>query len=113
MNAIASRFPAVRKALTEIELCGWVGQAAPGDSLEYHRGFLAVDIDARSGRLAEAERHELVRLGRRAYWASQVGRVHLLQRRHGPSDYSYLLIARPHPKTSPVSLSSLLLKEVA
>ena len=34
MNVIASRFPAVRNPLTEIGLCGWVGQAAPGDILE-------------------------------------------------------------------------------
>jgi len=99
--------------LTEMQLCGWLGQATPGDILEYHRGFLAADIDARSGRLAEAQRPELVRLGRRAYWAAEIGRAHLVQRRHGPNDYSYLLLARPHPKTLPVSLSSLLLKEVA
>jgi hypothetical protein len=102
-----------RLLLTEMELCGWLGQAAPGDILEYHRGFLAADIDARGGRLPEHERAELVRLGRRAYWAAEIGRAHLLQRRHGPNDYSYLLIARSHPKTSPVSLSSLLLEEVA
>jgi hypothetical protein len=99
-----------RLLMAEIDLCGWLGQAAPDDRLEYHRGFLAADIDARSGRLAETERRELVQLARRAYWASQIGRAHLVQRRHGPCDYSYLLIARPNPKTSPVSLSSLLLE---
>ena len=108
-----TKSPMPRLLLTEIDLCGWLGQATPDDILEYHRGFLAADIDARSGRLAEAQRLELVRLGRRAFWPSEIGRAHLVQRRHGPDDYSYLLIARPHPKTSNVSLSSLLLMEVA
>lgn len=51
MNVIASRFPAVRNPLTEIDLCGWIGQAAPGDILEYHRGFLALDTMAQGTRL--------------------------------------------------------------
>jgi hypothetical protein len=105
--------PTPRLLLTEIDLCGWLGQAAPGDILEYHRGFLAADGDARSGRVPEHERSELIRVGRRAYRACEIGRAHLVQRRHGPDDYSYLLIARPHPRTSPVSLSSLLLAEAA
>ena len=29
--------------ISEIEFCGWVGQAVPGDRLEYHRGFLVLD----------------------------------------------------------------------
>ena len=32
---------------TETDFCSWVGQAAPGDILEYHRGFLGIDIAAR------------------------------------------------------------------
>ncbi|MFC3119836.1 hypothetical protein ACFOHS_22155 [Jhaorihella thermophila] len=34
-------FITVRAArpLTDIEFCAWVGQAAPGDRLEYHQGF--------------------------------------------------------------------------
>ena len=83
--------PPPRLLLTEMELCGWLGQAAPGDILEYHRGFLAADIDARSGCLPERDQTELVRLGRRAMRAAEIGRAHLVQRRHGPNDYSYLL----------------------
>jgi hypothetical protein len=36
-----------------------------------------------------------------------------VQRRHRSDDYSYLAIARPKPKQASVSLSSLLLAEVA
>jgi hypothetical protein len=39
--------------------------------------------------------------------------IHLVQRRHGSDDYSYLAIARSKPKQASVSLFSLLLAEVA
>ena len=113
MNVITSKFPAVRQALTEIDLCAWVGQAAPGDILEYHRGFLALDTVPQGSRLAERDRAELARVARRAWWAAERGLVHLVQRRHRTDEYSYLAIARPKPKQASVSLSSLLLAEVA
>lgn len=113
MNVIAPRFPVFRKPLTEIALCGWVGQAAPGDMLEYHRGFLALDTMPQGTRLAEQERAELARVARRAWWAAERGLIHLVQRRHSSDDYSYLAIARPKPKQASVSLSTLLLAEVA
>ena len=65
---MASAFvlPGRHLRLTEIELCGWLAQAAPGDTLKYHRGFLALDRTAATRRLPEAEREELERLARRA-----------------------------------------------
>jgi len=113
MNVIASRFPAVRRPLNEIDLCGWVGQAAPGDILEYHRGFLALDTMPQGTRLAERDRAELARVARRAWWAAECGLIHLVQRRHRTNDYSYLAIARPKPRRAAVPLSSLLLAEAA
>jgi hypothetical protein len=99
--------------LTETDLCGWIGQAAPGEALEYYRGFLAMDTFSHGSRLPGRERTELVRVARRAWWASEQKLIHLVQRRHGPDDYSYLAIARPKPKQGSASLSSLLLAEVA
>jgi hypothetical protein len=96
-----------------IDLCGWIGQAVPGDVLEYYRGYLALDTFSHGTRLAERERAELVRLARRAWSAGEQKLIHLVQRRHGPHDYSYLAIARSKPKKAPASLSSLLLAEVA
>ena len=37
------RIPRPRPSISEIELCAWVAQAAPGAVLEYHRGYLALD----------------------------------------------------------------------
>ncbi len=103
----------IRIHLKEIELCAWIGQARPGDVLEYHRGFLALDVMRHGSRLSERDRAELARVGRRALWAAEQDFVHLVQRRHGPDDYSYLAIARPRPRSAPVSLSALVLAEAA
>lgn len=101
------------RALTEIEFCAWVAQAAPGDRLEYHRGFLVLDIFPMLGRLADREREELSRLGLRAFWAAEQGLVHLLQERVGPDRFAYIAVARPKPKHAAASLSALLLEEQA
>ena len=103
----------IRPRIAEIEFCAWLGQAAPGDVLEYHRGFLALDTTPHGTRLSERDRAELSRVARRARWASERRLVHLVQRRHDADDYSYLAIARPKPMAALASLSSLLLPEVA
>lgn len=113
MTGTVTKLPSVHLRIDETDLCGWIGQAAPGDVLQYHRGFLALDTYSQGSRLAQRDRAELVRLARRAWWASEQKLIHLVQRRHGADDYAYLAIARPKPRTAPASLSSLLLAEVA
>ena len=61
----------VRLPMNETDLCAWIGQAAPGDILEYHRGFLALDTASPGTHLPERDRIELLRLARRAWWASE------------------------------------------
>jgi DNA-directed RNA polymerase specialized sigma24 family protein len=109
MNA-RPKFPTVHLALSEIDLCGWLGQAEPGDMLDYYRGFLVVDAIPHGSRLPERDRAELGRIARRALWASERGLAHLIQRRHGPDDYSYIIVARPRSPSQP--LSDLLAAEV-
>ena len=97
--------------VSEIDLCVWLSQAAPNDALEYHRGFLVLDIDPRISGFANRDRLELIQVASRARWASDKRLVHLVQRRLGESRFSYLAIARPRPETPAVS--SLLLAEAA
>lgn len=113
MISTVTTLPTARRRIDETDLCGWIGQAAPGEALEYYRGFLALDTFSQAQRLTERERAELVRVARRAWWASEQKLIHLVQRRHGADDYSYLAIARSKPKQASASLSSLLLAEVA
>jgi hypothetical protein len=94
--------------VTEVRLCGWIGEAAPGERLEYWRGHLALDRTPGSARLLEKDRLEVIRVVRRAFWAAERGLVHLVQQRHGPDNYSYLCIARPRPKDERRSLPEIL-----
>lgn len=101
------------RALDEVEFCSWMGQAAPGEVREYHRGYLVHDIMPYGRQPNDGAHLELRRVARRAMWAAEHGLVHLVQRRHGCDDYSYLAIARPKPSHPPASLSALLLEEAA
>jgi len=113
MNVIASRFPAVRKPLTEIDLCGGSVRQYPATSSNITVDFSrstpcprARALPNGSGRNSPARRAAPGGRPRR-------GLIHLVQRRHRSDDYSYLAIARPKPRQASVSLSSLLLAEVA
>src|SRR5437879_407170 len=80
--------------LTEEQLCAWLGSAAPGDKLCYHRGFLALDRCPIASSLSGRDRRELCRLGQRALLTAEGGLARLVQHRHGPGDFSYLLVSR-------------------
>lgn len=88
----------------EIEFLGWLGQAEPGDMLTYHRGLLAAD---------RVHSSELGHLASRAFRLAETSLIHLVQRRHGPNDFSYLAIARPKAREAGTSLSALLLADAA
>jgi len=95
---------------TEISFCAWVAQAVPGDRLEYHHGFLAIDTFALFSGRSDKERAELRKLADRSLWAAEAGLVHLVQERIGTDRFSYIAIARPKPRSAAVSLSKLLLE---
>jgi len=99
------------RPLGEIEFCAWVAQAAPGDRLEYHRGFLVLDTFPAISHLPDAQRVELAKLGSRAFWAAEQGLVHLVQERIDTDRFAYIAVARPKPKAATASLSALLLSE--
>ena len=109
----SNRRSVARPAINETAFCAWVGQAHPGAQLVYHRGLLALDASINSQTPKSDARHELARVARRAWWAAEQGLVHLVQRRNGPDDFTYLAIARPRTAEVSASLSLVLLKEVA
>lgn len=102
-----------RVPLDDIQFCAWIAQARPGDRLEYHRGMLALDASVHGQSLATGARLKLARVARRAWSAAGEGLVHLVQRRNGPDDFTYIAIARPRTAETSVSLSSIILKEIA
>jgi hypothetical protein len=99
--------------ISEIEFCAWLGQAEPGDALEYHRGFLVVDVTPFGGSMGSEARLELARTSGRAYDLAERGFVHLVQRRLGPDSFSYLAIARPLPHGKAPDFSTLMTEEAA
>ena len=111
--AVSQTNPRAMQRLTETAFCAWLGQVHPGDALVYHRGLLALDASISSQTPDSDARRELCRVARRAWWAAEQGLIHLLQRRNGPDDFTYLAIARPRTAEVSASLSLVLLKEVA
>lgn len=111
--------PAVTRQLpiplrtTAMDLIAWLGQAEPGDRLEYHLGFLSIDTMPRSDRLAERNRLGLLDVTRVAYRAAERGLAHLVQVRQGPDRFAYLLIARSRPRRGAGSLADLMTTEAA
>jgi hypothetical protein len=69
----------------------WVQQAGPGACLEYHRGLLSLDRSPES-ECSEERRRALSRVADLALAAADRGEVHLVQRRNGRFDFSYLAI---------------------
>lgn len=86
------------RPLTDIELCAWIGQAMPGEKLEYYRGFLSIDTNPLCQTIDPADRRRIDALARAAYRACDAGLVHLVQHRHGDGDFAYVAVARPKPK---------------
>ncbi|HQS18443.1 hypothetical protein [Reyranella sp.] len=110
-HAHQSAAPARQLLIDAIQFCAWIAQASPGDTLEYHRGFLALDACPDDQTPRSDERRELARVGHIAWRAAEKRLVHLVQRRNGPDDYSYLAIARQRTDKVTASLSTLLLQE--
>jgi hypothetical protein len=82
--------------------CHWLADAAPGSSLTYFRGHLAFDRMPSTSPFPEPERKRLVALANRALQMAEDGRVHLVQRRHGPQQYSYIAVKARRRLTGPV-----------
>ena len=78
--------------VTPDEFCGWLAMAMPGTATLYHRGHLGRDRCRSTTALSERDRQGLIALARQALLAAEDGRVHLLQRRHGDGDYSYIAV---------------------
>ena len=94
MPAVSSRSSAF---LDEAALTAWFSAAAAGDRIEYWRGLLAIDANPTGSKLEPDDRRLLSRVAARAFRLAEQGKAHLVQRRHGEADYSYLLVVRPRP----------------
>ena len=100
----------VAGGLDEVGLCAWIAQAEPGETLIYHRGFLAVDATAVLSKLPADRQRALRQVAAAALRAAEQNLVHLVQARIGPDHFAYIAIARPKPRSSGAALSVRLLE---
>lgn len=99
-TAMSSKPLRVHLLVTESELRAWLAGAVPGDRLDYHRGVLAADRLPLGSRLPDGHREQLNRVADLVFGLAAAGRIHLLQRRNGTGDYSYILVAGAGVRTS-------------
>ena len=76
---------------------GWLRAAHPGSRITLHRGLLCVDREQRPDAPDAHARAEIDRLATAAMRASGQGLVHLVQKRHGEGDYSYIAVRARKP----------------
>lgn len=96
--------------IDEIALAAWIAQAEPGDSLVYHRGFLAVDATSVISKLSAERQRTLQLVAAAARRAAEQNLVHLVQSRLGPDTFAYIAVARPKPGPPGAALSMRLLE---
>jgi len=73
------------------EFRGWFARTGGCPWFEYHRGLLIWDRSPQS-ELPDDDRRMLGKIANAVFQAAEQGRVHLVQRRRGPFDFSYLAI---------------------
>jgi hypothetical protein len=82
--------PFIRRP-SRVAFSRWLERARAGEQFEYHRGLLVRDRSPAS-ELAERDRRALAEVADAVFRAAVDGSVHLVQRRHGLFDFSYLAI---------------------
>jgi hypothetical protein len=112
MNAITP-LPIPCLPATDADICAWIGQATPGEWLEYHRGFLGVDTSEEVSSLPLPDRVRLRALAAAARRAFEMRLVHLVQVRLGPDRFAYVAIARSRPRHAPASLARIAAERLA
>ena len=80
--------------ITEQHLVQWLADAAPGEQLVYHRGFLAIDTALTTSQLPPSRRQMLLRVASRVRDMCTRGLVRTVQRRNRDGDFTYLVVAR-------------------
>jgi hypothetical protein len=91
MTSLEQSLPPTRRCASRTEFHAWLARAKLGEQLEYHRGHLIWDRSPASV-LTQGERQALAKIANAVFQAAEQGKVHLVQRRRGPFDFSYLAI---------------------
>ena len=82
---------ATRDLISVAEFRGWLARAESCSWFEYHRGLLIWDRSPASA-LPDEHRSALAKIANAVFQAAARGEVHLVQRRNGRFDFSYVAI---------------------
>lgn len=91
------------RMMNDVDLCVWVADAKPGDSLIYYRGHLSRDRQMHSEGYEEPLRRKIGELGNAAWSLGDENWVHLIQRRVSYGCWDYIVVRKAEaPKLKPV-----------
>jgi len=100
---VESRFLTPKDVMNDVDLCVWVADAKPGDSLIYYTGHLSRDRLMHSEGFDEPVRRKLGELGNAAWMLGEENWVHLVQRRVSYGCWAYIAVRKAEvPKLKPV-----------
>jgi len=89
--------------MNDVDLCVWVADAQPGDSLVYYTGHLSRDRLPHNDGYSDAIRRKIAELGNAAWILGDENWVYLIQRRVSMGCWEYIAVRRADtPKQRPV-----------
>jgi len=92
-----------KDVMNDVDLCVWVADAQPGDSITYYTGHLSRDRLPHSEGYAETVRRKIGELGNAAWMLGEENWLHLVQRRVSYGCWDYLAVRKAEaPKLKPV-----------
>ena len=91
------------RMMNDVDLCVWVADAQPGDSIIYYTGHLSRDRLPHRDGYADAIRRKISELGNAAWMLGDENWVHLVQRRVSYGCWDYIAVRKADaPKMKPV-----------
>lgn len=100
-NPASGQAPA--SMMNDVDLCVWVADARPGDSITYYTGHLSRDRLPHKEGYSEPMRRKIGELGNAAWMLGAENWVHLIQRRVAMGCWEYIAVRRSDlPKLKPV-----------
>jgi hypothetical protein len=86
--------PAPARMMNDVDLCVWVADAQPGDSIIYYTGHLSRDRLPHRDGYADAIRRKIGELGNAAWMLGDENWVHLVQRRVSYGCWDYISVRK-------------------
>lgn len=89
--------------MNDVDLCVWVADAQPGDTISYYTGHLSRDRLPHKDGYADIIRRKINELGNAAWMLGDENWVHLVQRRVSYGCWEYIAVRKAEaPKLKPV-----------